>query len=160
MFMKISIRKGLGFGMTSGIITTLGLMIGLYSGTNSKLFVLGGILVIAIADAFSDSLGIHISEEAGSKKTTTREVWESTISTFVFKFVFALIFIIPILFLELRTAVIIGSFVGLFLLGVFSFYIAKQRRLKPLKIIIEHLGIAILVIIITYFVGKGVALFV
>jgi len=158
--MKISIRKGFGFGMTSGIITTLGLMIGLYSGTNSKLFVLGGVLMIAIADAFSDSLGIHISEEAGSKKTTTKEIWESTISTFAFKFVFALIFIILILLLELQIAVIIGAFIGLFLLGVFSFYIAKQRGLKPLKIILEHLGIAILVIVITYAIGKGIAILV
>ena len=53
--MKHSFRAGFSFGLTTGIITTLGLMVGLYSGTNSRLAVLGGILTIAIADAFADA---------------------------------------------------------------------------------------------------------
>ena len=62
--MKDSLRTGISFGLTSGIITTLGLMVGLHSGTHSRVIVIGGILTIAIADAFSDALGIHISEES------------------------------------------------------------------------------------------------
>jgi len=38
-------------------------MIGLYSSTNSKLIILGEIFVIAIADALSDAMEIHISTE-------------------------------------------------------------------------------------------------
>ena len=59
--MEHSLKVGFSFGITSGIITTLGLMVGLNSSTNSKVAVIGGILIIAIADAFSDALGIHIS---------------------------------------------------------------------------------------------------
>ena len=62
--LKHSIKIGFSFGLTSGIITTLGLMVGLHYGTGSKLVVLGGILTIAIADAFSDALGIHMAEES------------------------------------------------------------------------------------------------
>jgi len=87
--MKHSLKIGFSFGLTSGIITTLGLIVGLHSGTHSKLVILGGILIIAIADAFSDALGIHISEESEGKHTT-KEIWESTIATFLAKFVFAL----------------------------------------------------------------------
>jgi len=152
--MKLSIRKGLGFGLTSGIITTLGLIIGLYSSTNSKAVVLAGILVIAIADALSDGFGVHISEESGSKSITTKEIWENSISTFFFKFIFAIIFIIPILLLSLKAAVITGIILGLILLTLFSYYIAKQHRKNPTKVIIEHLIIAIIVIIITYYIGK------
>ena len=54
--MKHSLKVGFSFGLTSGIITTLGLMVGLHSGTNSKIAVIGGVLTIAIADAFSDAL--------------------------------------------------------------------------------------------------------
>jgi len=158
--MKVSIRKGLGFGLTSGIITTLGLIVGLNSGTHSKLVILGGILVIAVADAFSDALGIHISEEAGDKTIKTNEIWETTISTFSFKLIFALSFIIPILLLKLQTAIIISIIWGLSLLAVFSFYIAKQKNMNPIKSVIEHLVIAILVIIITHFIGDLVAGFV
>ncbi|MDI6733408.1 MAG: hypothetical protein QME51_05200, partial [Planctomycetota bacterium] len=60
--MNHSIKTGFSFGSTSGVITTLGLMVGLHSGTHSKFAVLGGIVTIAVADAFSDALGIHISE--------------------------------------------------------------------------------------------------
>ncbi|MBU0761255.1 MAG: hypothetical protein KJ600_01380 [Nanoarchaeota archaeon] len=152
--MKISIRKGFGFGLTSGIITTLGLIIGLNSGTHSKTVVIGGIMVIAIADAFSDALGIHISEESGSKTTTQKEVWESTISTFLFKLIFALMFIIPLLLLELRTAVITSTILGFFLLAIFSFYIAREKKLNPTKSVVEHIAIATIVIILTNFIGK------
>jgi len=155
--MKISIRKGLGFGLTSGIITTLGLIVGLNSGTNSKVVVLGGILVIAIADSLSDALGIHISEESGSKSITKKALWESTTSTFLFKLIFALTFIIPIWFLELQLAVIVSILWGILLISLFSFWISRKNGRNPTKAVLEHLIIAIAVIIITHFVGKGIA---
>src|SRR4030042_5795826 len=98
--MNPSLKTGLSFGLTSGIITTLGLMVGLHSGTNSKIAVIGGVLTIAVADAFSDALGIHISEEA-ENKYVAKEIWEATLSTFFSKFIFALTFIVPIILLDL-----------------------------------------------------------
>ena len=100
IMMNHSLKIGFSFGLTSGIITTLGLMVGLSSGTHSKLVVIGGILTIAIADSFSDALGIHISEESENRHTT-REIWEATMATFASKFVFALSFIVPVLLFEL-----------------------------------------------------------
>ena len=152
---KQSFKTGLSFGLTSGIITTLGLIVGLNSGTHSKVLIIGGILVIAIADALSDALGIHISEES-NKKRASREVWESTVSTFFSKLVFALTFIIPISLLTLSTAIIISIFWGLFLIGIFSFYIARQQGTSPQKVVLEHLIIVILVIIITHHIGDWV----
>jgi vacuolar iron transporter family protein len=83
--MKDSLRTGISFGLTSAVITTLGLMVGLHSATGSRLAVLGGVLTIAIADAFSDALGIHVSEESECIHTT-RQTWGATIATFVTKF--------------------------------------------------------------------------
>ena len=54
MTLNHSLRVGLSFGLTSGVITTLGLIVGLASGTESKLAVIGGIITIAVADALSD----------------------------------------------------------------------------------------------------------
>lgn len=150
--MNHSIKTGFSFGLTSGVITTLGLMVGLHSGTHSELVVLGGILTIAIADAFSDALGIHVSEEAEGIHTE-KEVWESTISTFVAKFVIALSFAIPILLFQLSTAIIISIIWGLFLLTVFNIYIARGQKTKTWKVVTEHLIIALVVIGIAHFVG-------
>jgi VIT1/CCC1 family predicted Fe2+/Mn2+ transporter len=153
---KHSIKTGFSFGLTSGIITTLGLMVGLHSGTNSKLVVLGGILTIAIADAFSDALGIHISEEAENKHNA-KEIWESTISTFLSKLLFALTFIIPVLLFELLTAIVVSVIWGLSILTILSFSIAKEQKAKPWKVIAEHLIIALIVIIITHYVGDWIS---
>jgi VIT1/CCC1 family predicted Fe2+/Mn2+ transporter len=154
--MKHPFKVGFSFGLTSGIITTLGLIVGLHSGTHSKLAVIGGILTIAIADAFSDALGIHISEESESKHTE-KEIWQSTVSTFLSKFTFALTFILPILFFELSTAIIASVIWGLFLLGLFSFSIAKQQKKKVWKVVFEHLIIALIVITIAHYVGDWVS---
>ena len=131
--MRHSFQTGLSFGITSGVITTLGLMVGLHSGTHSKLVVIGGIFTIAIADAFSDALGIHISEEAENRHTT-REIWESTIATFLSKFVFTLTFIVPVLLFTLATAIILSVIWGLSLLAIFSFHIAKEQHLSLIHI--------------------------
>lgn len=150
--MKDSLKIGLGFGVTSGIITTLGLMVGLHSGTHSMLAIIGGVLTIAVADAFSDSLGVHISREF-ENKSQKKDIWEATITTFLSKFFIALLFIVPILVFELSFAVKISVFMGLSLLAIFSYIIAREKKAKPLPIIFEHVSIATIVIIISQLVG-------
>ena len=154
--MKQSLKTGISFGLTSGIVTTLGLMVGLYSGTHLRLAVIGGILSIAIADAFSDALGIHISQES-QNKYSVKEIWEATLSTLFSKLVFALTFIVPVLVFELSQAILISVIWGLSVLSVFSFIIAKQQKEDPWKVVIEHLVIGLVVIIITYFVGNWIS---
>jgi len=156
--MKHTLKTGLSFGLTSGIITTLGLMVGLHAGTNSRLAVLGGILTIAIADAFSDALGIHVSEESENVHSE-KEVWESTAYTFLCKFIFSLTFIIPVLLLNLSTAIIVSIIWGITALSLFSYFLAKQENKKPWPVVGEHITIAFVVIVITHYVGEWIARF-
>jgi VIT1/CCC1 family predicted Fe2+/Mn2+ transporter len=154
--MRHSFKVGFSFGLVSGIITTLGLIVGLHSSTHSRIFVIGGILVIAIADALSDAIGIHISEEAENKHSHG-EIWESTLSTFLSKFVFALTFLVPIFIFELNTAIIVCIIWGLLLITVFSVYLARSQKAKASQIVLEHVALAIVVITLTHFVGDWVA---
>lgn len=151
-----SIKVGLNFGLTSGIITTLGLMVGLQAGTNSRLAVIGGILTIAIADAMSDALGIHISEEA-EQIHSEKEIWQSTLATFFFKFCCASLFLIPVIFLSLGTAIIVSIIGGLCALAALSYYLSREQSSSPWGIIGEHLLIAIVVIASTHFVGLWIS---
>lgn len=151
--MKQATRKGFGFGFTSGIITTLGLMVGLNYSTGSRSVVLGGILLIAVADSLSDAFGMHISEEAEIVHTA-KEIWLSTLATFLSKLFFALTFAVPILLLALNLAVIVNIIWGLVLIASFSFYIARQEKLPSHRVILEHLGIAILVVVLTRYLGE------
>jgi vacuolar iron transporter family protein len=155
--MRESIKTGVSFGLTSGIITTLGLMVGLNVGTGIRLLVIGGILTIAIADAFSDSLGIHISEES-SHRNGHKAVWEATIATFFTKLIIASSFIIPLLIWNLSLAVKINIAWGFLLLIIFNYYLAKSKKENPWLVIGEHLLIAVVVIIITFFVGRFIAI--
>lgn len=157
--MNHSVKTGFSFGLTSGIITTLGLMVGIESATSSKVAVTGAILTIAIADAMSDALGIHMSEES-THDHTPKEVWQSTISTLLFKFCFAAIFLIPVLLLELTLAVWVSVATGILILGVFSFEIARRQRAKIGLVVAGHLVIVILVIFAAKFVGSFVSKFI
>jgi vacuolar iron transporter family protein len=156
--MEHSKEVGLSFGLTSAIITTTGLMVGLGSTVNSKLVVLGGVLTIAVADAFSDSLGIHISEESENVHSR-KQIWTSTISTFLAKFLFALTFVVPILFFELNTAIVINIIWGLSLLGVFSYRMGVKEKINPWGVVGEHLLIAVIVIVLTHYLGQFISAF-
>jgi hypothetical protein len=150
--MKKTFRVGFSFGLTSGVITTLGLMIGLNSSTNSKLVVIGGILTIAIADALSDSMGIHLAAESQNRHSA-KEIWEATVSTFSYKFIFSSLFILPVLFFELSTAIPICILIGLYLIFASSLVIAREQKAVAWKVIGEHIFLTVFVIIIAHFVG-------
>lgn len=149
-------RTGLFFGATSGVITTIGLIVGLNSGTQSITAVLGGILVIAVADAMSDALGIHLAEEA-DPNTDHLHVWAATIVTFLTKFVFSISFAIPLLLLPLGPAVIASVVWGLLVIVVLSYFLARSQDESPLGIIAEHVGIAALVLVFSHYIGVWVA---
>ena len=157
--MNTSWKTGISFGMTSGVITTLGLMVGLHSGTHSRTVVIGGILTIAIADAMSDALGIHVSEES-KNSGSTRQIWEATLATFMAKFVIAVTFVVPVTVLPLDDAIVMSVVWGLLLLTILSYFLAKAQAVPPWKVIGEHLMIALCVVAITHVVGDWVKSFV
>jgi VIT1/CCC1 family predicted Fe2+/Mn2+ transporter len=153
--MKPSLRTGLSFGLTSGVITTLGLMVGLHSGTHSRAVVLGGIVTIAVADALSDAMGIHLAEES-KNRGPARHIWESTAATFAAKLCIALTFAVPVLLVPLGTAILVGLLWGLLLLALLSFFLARAQRIAPWKVIGEHLVIALCVVVLSHYLGDWI----
>lgn len=147
-----AIRSGISFGLTSGIITTLGLLVGLGAGTNSTVIVMGGVITIAIADAFSDALGVHMFEES-RESSDSGSTWRATIAAFIAKFLFALSFIIPIVILPLDTAILASLVWGGSCIVVLSVYLAKQKGTSILSSVCEHLVIAAVVVILSHYVG-------
>ena len=150
--MKQSVKTWITFGITSGIITTLGLIVGLGSGSHMVSVVIWGILTIAVADAFSDAMGIFVSEES-NKANKPKDIWNAGIETFCAKFFMALTFVVPFLFLPIFSATIISIIWGLGWLWILSYNIAKIHGQKHSRVILEHIVVGVIVIIITYFVG-------
>ncbi len=146
------IAKGVSFGLTSGVITTLGLVVGIEAGTGSRTAVIASIFIIAFSDGMSDALGMHLSEEASKKQT--KDVWITTIYTFFSKFITAMSFSIPIFIFSLYIGTIISIIWGFILITLLSFLIAKRNNEKPIPIILEHVLIMFFVIITSKYIGK------
>ena len=145
-------KRGFSFGLTSAIITTLGMIVGLDSATQTKGIIIAGILSVGIADALSDSFSMHVSEEASAGKS----LWRASFYAFMTKAVFAMIFLIPFLLFSLKTAVYISVGYGLILVTFYSYVAVEKNKWKAA---LEHLAISLLVILATSFVGKLIAYF-
>lgn len=158
MKIKEPFKTGMSFGLTSAVITLLGLMVGLNSSTNSKKAVIGGVLIIAIADALSDATGIHISEESESKHTEA-ETWQSTFWTFLGKLIFGLTFVFPLIFFDLKKAVFLNILWGIILISFLSYFLAKIQKKKVFFVILEHFLILIFVIFLANFIGNFISKF-
>jgi VIT1/CCC1 family predicted Fe2+/Mn2+ transporter len=150
--MRQALTTGISFGLTSGVITTLGLIVGLHSGTHSVLAVVGGVLTIAVADAMSDALGIHIAEESNPQRQP-RQVWLATLATFATKLGMALSFLVPLLLFELATAIVASIAWGFAVLTLLSWRLARAQGTPPWHVIGEHLLIAGAVVIATHLIG-------
>jgi vacuolar iron transporter family protein len=142
------------FGATTAVITNMGLVSGLFFSPNAKMNIVGSILVIALADNISDSLGIHIFQEA--EKLKIKEVWLSTITNFLTRFLVSMAFVAMVLLLPIQTAVIDLVILGMILLAFISFVVARSQKRNPLIAISEHLAIAVLVIISSHLIGEWI----
>jgi VIT1/CCC1 family predicted Fe2+/Mn2+ transporter len=153
---------GISFGLTTAVITSLGMIVGMHSATSSKLAVVAGIVVMAIADGLSDAVSLHTAEEAevekGRGKHTPKEVWLTTLFAFSSVSCFTLTFAIPILLFPWETAVVLAVAWGMLLLVLLNLYIAKIRKENPIRLISEHILLGIFVIILSHAVGSLVAM--
>lgn len=149
---------GISFGLTSAVITSLGMIVGLSAATSSKLAVVAGIIIIAIADGLSDAMGLHLVEESeiekGRPKHTPKEIWLTTLFAFLSVSGFSLTFVIPVLLFPLKIAIFVAVFWGILLLIVLNFYIAKHKAEHPVKLISEHILLALFVIFISNWLGN------
>jgi vacuolar iron transporter family protein len=143
------------FGASSALITNLGLIVGLYLMPNARLNIIGSILVVALADNISDSLGIHIYQEA--QKFRSSDVWISTLTNFLTRFFVSVIFIVFFLFMPVLAAVYWSLIYGLISLSIISYHIALERKVNPWWVITEHLAIAIVVIVLSRYAGMLIA---
>ncbi len=140
------------FGATSAVITSLGLITGLDYASNAKPGIIGGILVIAVADNISDSLGIHVYQE--SQGRSARQVMISTLSNFFTRLVIALLFVAIVYWLPIQAAVIVSLVYGVSVLSVMSLLIARRAHADPWRNVAEHLLVAAVVIVLSHLLGQ------
>ncbi len=138
-------------GATAGIVTNVSLIVGLGSAGASKGPIIGGLLTIALADNISDSLSIHLYKETG--RTEQKMTWPATLLNFSARLVVSLSFVALVLLLSVSYAMPVAVVWGLLLLTCISFLIARSRNEKSIFEALKHLGVAIVVIALSWFVG-------
>jgi VIT1/CCC1 family predicted Fe2+/Mn2+ transporter len=148
---KIDLSR-FSFGITSAIVTSLALMIGLVETQDPRTSIVGALLLIAIADNIADSLGIHIYRESLPGTESNPRV--NTISNFATRLGVMMLFVAIVLTLPLTFAITISVAAGLVLLTVLSYYIALNQKTSIAMSMVHHLGIAVVVIFLSHFLGQ------
>jgi VIT1/CCC1 family predicted Fe2+/Mn2+ transporter len=108
--------------------------------------VITALLIIAIADNVSDSFGIHVHQESECRKP--KEVRRVTIDNFIARFLITIVFVLFIFFLPIDYAIILSVIVGLSIIIILSYSIAKRQKINPYREILKHLALAIIVMFI------------
>ena len=109
LYRHSDISKGQLFGIISGTITTLGVIIGLWQTYPDVWIIIAGIVSIAFSDSFSDGLAMYFSQLTTSKKDVAMTVGFKTTS---YKILVTLSYVIPFIFLNVRTAIIVDILWG------------------------------------------------
>ncbi|HTN73158.1 MAG TPA: hypothetical protein VMO00_18905 [Methylomirabilota bacterium] len=142
------------FGGTSAIVTSMGLIIGLESATVPAATIVSGLLIVAVADNISDSLSIHMYQEA--ERLDERVALRATIINFLARLLVALSFVLIVALLPVFSAAIVALAWGFLLLACLSYILARARGVSPLTEVGKHLGIAILVIVASRLIGTWI----
>jgi VIT1/CCC1 family predicted Fe2+/Mn2+ transporter len=142
------------FGGTAGIVASVALIVGLDAAAFSKSVIVSSLLIVALADNLADSLSIHLYQE--SERLDPVKALLATVTNFAARFVVTFSFVALVLALPVRGTVVAALAWGLFLLGLLSWMIARQRGVRPIPEIAKHLAVAVVVIFVAQLIGEWI----
>jgi len=139
------------FGAVSAIVTSIGLIVGLGTAGISTPTIIGGLLIVGLADNLTDSLSIHVYQE--SEKLEQQAAFEATISNFVTRLLISISFVIVVLVFSSSTAVFVSLAWGIALLTGVTWLVAKSRGANVTTEVLKHLAVAAVVIVASRAIG-------
>ncbi len=142
------------FGGTSAIVTSMGLIVGMGAATVRTTAIVSSLLIVAVADNISDSLSIHMYQEAESLDEGT--AFKATLINFLARLLIAFSFVIIVLAIPKSYAGIVALAWGFLLLASLSYILARARHVGVGSEIVKHLGIAVLVIATSRLIGSWI----
>ncbi len=144
----------LSYGSTAAIVTSMGLIVGFDAARTSRATLVGGLLLIAVADNLADSLAIHAYQE--SERLATRQAFFSTVTNFVARFLVAGSFVLLALALPLERLTAVAVAWGLALLATLTYFVAQQRGVPRLLEVAKHLAVAVIVLAASQAIGAWI----
>ena len=146
------------FGISSAVLTTLGIIVGLNAATASRTAVIAGIVGVAVADSCSDAFGMYAAKRS-ERGVSARAALRGALSTLLGKALFTFSFIIPFLFLPFTPALVASLVWGAVLLAFVNVQIAFVQQSPIPRTVARNLLFALLVVVLSYYAGSLVAMF-
>ena len=156
--------QGVAFGTMDGLITILGVVIGIASATqNSGVVVLSG-LVAGLANAFGNSFGFYASELAERAEhiqenqhvSSMAETRRSTLLAFAYSLASTLVIVVPFVIFRLTYAMIVSLILALALLFALGAVVGKFSHASPWKFGIRYVLLGLAGAALSFVVGAAV----
>ena len=129
----------------------MGMIIGFVTAGISRPTIVGGLLIVGLADNQTDLLSIYIYQE--TEKFEERAAFRATLGNFATRFIVAVSFVAMALSFLDRTLVLTALGWGVILLAGLTWLVAKKSRGEWLSEIVKHLGVAAVVIAASLGIG-------
>lgn len=146
--------RNLSFGTPAALVTSMGLIVGLEATASPKSALLGGLLIVGLADNLTDALSVHIYQEA--ERLPGKEAFRTTVANFAARLCTALSFVAIVALLPIFVAIPVSLVWGFLLLCALSYLLAKARSVSVFPEILKHCAVATVVIVASEVIGTWV----
>ncbi|HYL87746.1 MAG TPA: hypothetical protein VEU32_03155 [Burkholderiales bacterium] len=133
----------------------MGLILGLDAAATSRQAIIGALLIVAVADNLSDSLSVHVYQEA--ERLDGREAFISTVANFATRLLVAATFVGMVIMLPRGVLPWAAGTWGMLLLAWLTQGIARERGAPVGREIAKHVAMAAAVLVISRALGASIA---
>jgi len=139
------------FGGSAAVVTSMALIVGLDAASATRATVVSGLLIVALADNLTDSLSIHLYQEA--ERLEERRAFRATVLNFGVRLLVSLTFVGIVLALPPTAAVVAAAAWGLGLLVALTAVLARGRGVPVAPEVAKHVAAAVLAAALSRFIG-------
>jgi hypothetical protein len=147
---SVDLRR-FSYGATSAVVTGMALVTGLDAANSTRVTIISGLLIFAIADNLTDSLSIHIYQE--SERLDNRAAFRATLANFATRLGLSLSFVLIVMLAPVTIAVFAAIVWGSGVLCAMTALLARQRDVPIAGEIGKHLALAAAVIAVSKGIG-------
>ncbi|MEM4336360.1 MAG: hypothetical protein QXY61_05140 [Candidatus Anstonellales archaeon] len=139
--------SAVAFGTMDGVINVLGILLGVYAATSSRLAVIAAVVAGGVANGIANAAGLHVSKEVDGVRGHGK-IFFIMLYGFLATFLTGLVQIVPLFFLPLDVGVYVGAFIGLVLLAILGY-----MNEKSLHVSLEYVGMGLVGGVLAYSLG-------
>ena len=132
----------------------MALISGLSAANATKPVIISALLIAAFADNLTDTLSVHVFQE--SEHLDKKAVLAGTITNFFARLLLGISFVLLAGLLPLPYVAIAAIIWGTLLLATLTYFVARERKVKPLPEILIHLVVTLVVITTSMMIGHWI----